>query len=580
MNTNILDQIRAAEKKISDIFSNEYNFSIPPYQRPYAWDTVQAGELLTDLREASNGSDLSNRVYFLGSVVLVKEPGNPLSRIVDGQQRLTTLTILLSVIRDLTSDARQKIQRGKYIKQAENRDERRPARLRLQLRQKDQPFFEVTIQTEGATLNLPPSNGLDDSQVRIVENATYFRQELEEISETERDNLISFILTQCYIVFVEVPDDSAARRIFTVLNARGLELIPTDILKADLLERARERTSQQLETELSDRWEDIETGLGRDRFVDLFTHMRMIYQREKPRSALEDGFPAFVHPFRGDPTTFVRDTLDPFANAMSILQDNSEIALRFGAKTASLVRTLGQLDNKDWEPPMLLCLKQHLDGKQIDMLQFVAKFERLAYFLFVTRADVNARMLRYGKVLNEIDPRDGKNARSSGLDLSQDEIFLFFDALDGPIYLKSRVVKPLLLRLDLALSDGIAVYDFPTITVEHVMPQTIDQGSQWDSWFPDSEEHSYWLHRLGNLILLSHRKNVRASNFDFQRKKSEYFVRNDLCAFLLTRQVLDLSNWNTDVLRTRQKALMNTLAKDWELEEELDNWRIQNASSV
>ena len=77
-------------------------------------------------------------------------------------------------------------------------------------------------------------------------------------------------------------------------------------------------------------------------------------------------------------------------------------------------------------------------------------------------------------VLNQIDPRERRTLRSTGLDLTDDEIHNFLDALDGPVYLKSRVVKPLLLRLDSSLSDGSAVYDYPTVSVEHVCPQTIE----------------------------------------------------------------------------------------------------------
>ena len=579
MSTTNLNQIDASEKQIKKILSDDYSFSIPPYQRPYAWDTSQAGELLSDLQDALNGQEGSNTVYFLGSVVLVKRSDNPDARIVDGQQRLTTLTILISVIRDLTDDISQKKLLDEYIKQAENQFEELPERLRLQLRQIDQSFFAKWIQTEGATSDLPETERLDGSKARIVENAKLFRTELSNLSVRVRDSLIKYILNNCYIVVVEVPSDSAARRIFTVLNARGLDLIATDILKADLLERAREQTGQLLETELSGRWEAIETELGRDRFVALFTHMRMVYQREKPRSALEDWFRKFVPPFKDDPATFVQETLEPYSSAMTKLQHNDEMSRLFGGKTAALVRTLSQLDNKDWEPPMLFCLKHYFDGRQIDMHEFVAKFERLAYYLFVTRADVNARMLRYGTVLDEIDPRDGKTMRPQGLELSQEEIFQFLDALDGPIYSKSRVVKPLLLRLDYALSDGTAMYDYPTITVEHVMPQTINQGTQWDCWLPESDERSYWVHRLGNLVLLSHRKNVKASNFDFEKKKSEYFVKNDFCAFLLTRQILEFEHWNTEFLRSRQEDLLKTLAKDWKIEEEFENWRNQRVNS-
>ena len=385
----------------------------------------------------------------------------------------------------------------------------------------------------------------------------------------QRGDLISFILNNCYLVVVAVPTDTAARRIFIVLNARGLDLSATDILKADLLERA----GQAREKELSTRWEDIELALDRDRFSDLFTHIRMIFEREKPRSALEVGFPKFVSPFRGDPEEFISRTLEPFADAFTLAEDRGKIESLFGARTMSLLRSLNRLDNKDWVPPLLLRLKQYAANDVVDVPDFIRKLERLAYYLFVTRSDVNARMARYADVLDQINPRTGRTRRSSGLILTDEDIGYFLDALDGPIYLKSRVVKPLLLRLDLALSDGSAIYDYPTISVEHVCPQTIETGSQWDDWFSNRETRDLWLHRMANLVLLTHRKNSSARNWNFNRKKSAYFVKDDACPFLLTQQVLDSTEWTPETLKDRQKAVLKTLSNSWGIADKCDTWR-------
>ena len=567
--STVMDRIEAGEKQIADVFSDGYAFTIPPYQRPYAWEVQQANELLDDLLEAMRPNSRSEGLYFLGSIVLVKTRGDSAAKVVDGQQRLTTLTILFSVLRDLTDDFELKIDREKYVKQTANRDRGLPERLRLHLRQRDQNFFENNVQRRDATAKLPRLDGLEGSQARIVENASHYRERLLGMTDVQRGDLISFILNNCYLVVVAVPTDTAARRIFIVLNARGLDLSATDILKADLLERA----GQAREKELSTRWEDIELALDRDRFSDLFTHIRMIFEREKPRSALEVGFPKFVSPFRGDPEEFISRTLEPFADAFTLAEDRGKIESLFGARTMSLLRSLNRLDNKDWVPPLLLRLKQYAANDEVDVPDFIRKLERLAYYLFVTRSDVNARMARYADVLDQIDPRAGRTPRSSGLILSDEDIGYFLDALDGPIYLKSRVVKPLLLRLDLALSDGSAIYDYPTISVEHVCPQTIETGSQWDDWFSDREARDHWLHRVANLVLLTHRKNSSARNWDFDRKKSAYFVKDDACPFLLTQQVLDSTEWTPETLKDRQMAVLQTLSNSWGIDGKFDKWR-------
>jgi len=104
---------------------------------------------------------------------------------------------------------------------------------------------------------LPDATKLEGSKKRIAENTTVLRRQLEQISEEQRNALIAFMIQHCYLVVVAVPTAEAARRIFTVLNARGLDLTPTDILKADLLERAGAN-----EASLANRWEQVEQALA------------------------------------------------------------------------------------------------------------------------------------------------------------------------------------------------------------------------------------------------------------------------------------------------------------------------------
>lgn len=567
-------RIEAAHKKIAEVFSKDYAFTIPAYQRPYAWETTQVEELLTDLSDAMGPESRSDGFYFLGSIVLVKTHGSPDSRVVDGQQRLTTLTILFSVIRDLTEDPVKQASRETYIKQVSNEDEGIPEALRLQLRQKDQAFFEKHIQTRGATDSLPSTDGQSGAKARIIENATAIRAKLLKMGEDKRSELLRFLLQSCYLVVVEVPTQTAARRIFTVLNARGMDLSATDILKADLLERAGEAK----ERHLSQRWEDIEVALERGKFSDLFTHIRMIFERDKPRSALENGFPEQVPIFRQDPVGFVDKVLEPYADAFMLSQNDAELRKRFGPTTADLVRSLDRLDNKDWLPPLLLCLRQSNEGKRDDVPEIVFQLERLAYYLFMVRADVNARMSRYADVLDALEPlaetktRAGVTDRTTGFTLTQTEASALFEALDGNVYLATRVVKPMLLRLEQASTDGSAIYDYPTITVEHVCPQTIAASSQWEDWFPQQEQHAELVHKIGNLVLLTHRKNASASNYDFDKKKTTYFAPGDACAFTLTAEVREATSWTPEDIEARQTIVLERLAKAWRLADDFESW--------
>jgi hypothetical protein len=554
--------IEAHERPIKRVFSDDYAFEIPAYQRPYAWEIEQARELLADLLDAMDDPSTSGGVYFLGSIVLIKSPSSPHAKVVDGQQRLTTLTILLSVLRDLTEDTERRLDRGGYVHQKANPDTGAAARHRLLLRERDRDFFHDNVQKAGATDNLPHYDKLQGSQQRIAQNAAYFRQRLEGMTEARRDQLVKFIIQHCYLVVVAVPTADAARRIFTVLNARGLDLTATDILKADLLDRA----GAEREDALAKRWEAVELELGRDPFVELFGHIRMMNEREKPRSALETAFPAKVPAFRGDPEAFVREVLEPAADAYDTLNDPGAVRTAFGMDAKRAVRSLNRIDNKDWVAPALLRLlkREANDGPAI--AQFLVDLERLAYFLFVTRADVNARVTRYAGVMDEFQPREGKPNAELGLQLSDEEKTAFIRTLDGPLYRRSRVCRPILERLDEALSSGGAEYDHPIVSIEHVLPQTVGADDEWASLIPDASVREEWVHRLANLVLLTRRINTRASNWDFARKKNEYFLGHDgVSPFHLTQQVREEETWTEEVLSERQAMLIQRLKQVWNL---------------
>src|SRR5262245_57658742 len=111
-------QIAGKEYYCKDIFDKSFRFFIPRYQRPYAWTTEQTEELLDDLWAASSADGVGiedKDPYFLGSIVLIKKEHHPRAEVIDGQQRLTTLTILLSVLRQLLPDSSDAI--SDYVRQ-------------------------------------------------------------------------------------------------------------------------------------------------------------------------------------------------------------------------------------------------------------------------------------------------------------------------------------------------------------------------------------------------------------------------------------------------------------------------------
>ena len=163
--------IKAEERNLDQVFSDYFFFEIPFYQRPYAWTKDEVNDLLSDLSEAMERDN--ETPYFLGSVVLVKSDGDTKGDVVDGQQRLTTLTILFCVLRELSNSDDSKGDLDKYIRQSGNKFSGIEDRFRLSLRAQDKDFFQNNVQTKGkldAFLSFD-TYGYSDSQLRILENA-------------------------------------------------------------------------------------------------------------------------------------------------------------------------------------------------------------------------------------------------------------------------------------------------------------------------------------------------------------------------------------------------------------------------
>ena len=545
--------IHASEKNLDKVLCNDYLFEIPVFQRPYAWTTEEVNELLDDLLFSMDRDD--QEPYFLGSIVLIKED-DPDSLVVDGQQRLTTLTMLLCSLRELADEDVKSLIDGRIRQKPDPLTGAREV-VRVKLRRQDQSFFHRYVQSEGGIQSLLDSTPKTetDSQVRISENVRLLHRKLGELSPEQRMKLASFIITHCYLVVVSTSNETSAYRIFSVLNNRGLDLTATDILKAEIIGGLTDDEQE----DYGEKWEDIEQELGRDKFSELFTHIRMIYGKAKQRRTLQEEFRQQVlsqHTGR----QFIDDVLDQYDDVYKRVLGLSDEKQKFG----QYLESLRLLDNADWVPPAMAYFFRHTDVPD-RLTKFTKDLERLAFGLFIRRANINDRITRYAEVLADIEQENDVCRDEGPLQLNTDEKAEIRRILDGPIYTLPRVPRPLLLRLDRLLAEAGAVYDHPIISVEHVLPQNPQECSQWLTWFPDEEERRHWTHRLANLVLLSSRKNAKASNYEFDRKKKEYFQKGGVQTFALTTQVVDKGEWTPDVLVDRQKQLLTKLEEEWRL---------------
>jgi Protein of unknown function DUF262/Protein of unknown function (DUF1524) len=558
-------EIKGEHRPIEKVFCDDFVLKIPHYQRPYAWKLENAQELLTDLLSfmgEGNGKVDDLPPYFLGSIVLVKDDTRPDADVIDGQQRLTTLTILLAVLR-ATTEKGFRDGLTEFLYQAGNPVTGAPDQYRLRLRPRDAEFFREFIQVEDGLPKLSAlTRELPDAQQRIRENALLFQRELDALPVERRRRLASYLVRRCYLVVVSTPDTDSAYRIFSVLNDRGLDLSHADILKADIVGKIED---EELQKAYATKWEEAEDAIGRDAFKDLFGHLRMTYRRAKLEGTVLAEFRKYVIEKVPDPKKLVDEVIVAGAWAYDQIRRctwDGEADSATQSRIEAMLEWLNRMDNVDWVPPAIRILLTTADAAKV--LQLLDALERLAAFLLVRRANVNERIHRYAAVLDAIDKGIAGDA-GSPLQLSTDEQKQFVAALDGDVYLEPKIRVYVLLRLDQALGDASAKYDVSTITVEHVLPQNPRQNSEWLKNFP-TEADRRWTHRLGNLLLLPRRKNSEASNWDFDEKKKRYFTsKKGVSTFALTSQVLNEKVWTPDVVARRQTATLDTLKKCWSL---------------
>lgn len=566
MSTNVEKKERkllsAHEYPISKIFCDDYLFRIPSYQRPYSWRAEQASELVTDLQDYIKGKSGSIELlnpYFLGSIVLIKEDSSD-SEVIDGQQRLTTLTILFSVLRSLIKDDEIIGEITKYIGQKGSKLLGNKDTFRISLRPRDQNFFKKYIQESDNIQDLfEISTELKDSQENIKNNAYCIYNQLKNESQEELFRLTQFILIGCYLVIVATPDMDSAYRIFSVMNDRGLDLSATDILKSNIIGGVLEEESQ----EYTDKWEDIEESIGRESFRDLFSHIRMIYRRSKPQGTLVKEFNEHVKATES-PKKFIDSVLVPYSKSYTNLIYGDYASNYKAEEINKKISWLRKIDNSDWLPPAILYMSSN-NEKPEKLFTFLSSLERLASCLMVFRGNINYRIKRYSEITEWIVRGHDINEDKSPIHLTNEEINKTLEHLNGDVYKSTRTRLMILLRLDSIISDSSAIYDHRVITVEHVLPQNPEDKSEWINWIPDEKKRKELVHKLGNLALLSRAKNSSARNYELERKKNSYFAVQGVSPFAITTQILSNDTWTEEVIENRQKEYISKLTDEWNL---------------
>ena len=251
------DYFKPESLTIEAIFSNADSFyQMPIYQRPYSWDKDRVEQLWADIFEAyenhkENPSQDNN--YFLGSLVVVKNK-NGAYDVVDGQQRITTLTILFCVLRDLKLDAITAYNKKIQNSIANLVDDK--VRLKLTTQLNNQAIFEEYI-LNGINFNDLNKNKKDN---RFLQTASYFKDLIEKVEPNALNEFVKYLFENTVLIRVSCTDESFAIKLFSVLNDRGLDLTSADIIKAHLMQQLDDEKRPQFNEE----WKKLKEEFGVD----------------------------------------------------------------------------------------------------------------------------------------------------------------------------------------------------------------------------------------------------------------------------------------------------------------------------
>ncbi len=563
-----------ASLTLTHLFSSPFHFSVPSYQRPYSWTTIEAGQLLEDITAAAGlggAVDAAEPDYFLGTILLLDGTGGDLPKarereprmfeIIDGQQRLVTLAMLAAVLRDLGTErwrwgGRNRL--DQLVAADSTAAKQLGARFRIEISAHEQDFLQKNVQDRGACLVTSEAETLGDAEDRLLKVRDHFVRELSVLEEADRRRLTDYLCDQCHFVVVLTRDIDRAHRLFTVLNERGRSLQRNDILKAEVLKGIpHERRAAAI-----DKWESAARLLG-SRFETFFSHVFSIYGRGDTK--IIAGVRRTIREV-GGPEAFLNEIVAPLSGAYDTVLRAGDVNLNIDPDVRRYLVCLGRLPEGDWAPAAILAMQQYADDPERTKL-LLKEIDRLAHLLRVLCVGSGKRVRRLADVVQLVSSRAPIRPGEGPFALTRDEVRNIGYHLRSMYRRDAQVCKQLLLRLNDELTRGTTVLDPKDYSVEHVLPQRPGATSEWRRWFADAEEREMCTESIGNLVAVTQRQNDRARNQEFSRKREIYRgAVDDPPVLAITRDAVEANVWRGEEIRAREAKLLGLMRDTWGIE--------------
>ena len=523
-----MSKLNIDQKNIGTLFSDKKSdFLIPDYQRPYAWEKEECQTLWNDIFEFAFPDDDSTKFnsdeeYYLGPIVTFKNENGKLE-IIDGQQRLTTLMLLLRAFYDKFESMKdiQSIKTREFIERCIWKTDEfgTPDKDRLKIDSE-----VATDNDKEEFLQILKTGIVEKSQnSKYAKNYEFFQEKIADFINhyaSYLPNLPIRILNNCILLPIEADNQNTALRIFSTLNDRGMPLSDADIFKAQFYKYYSKKNEKN---EFIKKWKDLEdicnkifkpiSGTPMD---ELFTRY-MYYERAKQgnKSSTTEALRKF---YEKDSYALLNNdqTLNNLIDLANFWNDiSNQDKDRFSEKVLRRLFVLNYAPNGMWTYFLSVYFMQNKDEKnELDddkLYDFLNKITAFIWAYAITNPGVNAlRTPVYAEMINIVE---NKNVTFEDFKF---ELSSIKNAIENYGFWNQRPVTKSMLTWWAFNNENQKLLELSNVfEIEHIFAKNRQENEK-------SLSNTKYLEVLGNKSLLEKRINIRASDYRFNDKR-KYF---------------------------------------------------------
>jgi hypothetical protein len=561
--SNLLDTKTVS---LGEIFGNGKIYKVPPFQRDYSWGEDQWDDLWTDVLSVYQ----TGGQHYMGAVVL-QNKGDKQFLIIDGQQRFTTLSLLLlatiekikSLVKEgeLLDENKERVEllMGKFIGQKD------PVSLRygskLYLNENNDQFFQSRLVQFKSPILVAK---LNDSERLLWKAYQFFKERLDELfGDSPSGEALAKFLDQSVadrIMFIQivVENELNAYTVFETLNARGVELTSTDLLKNYLFSLVA-RIESHIDL-VKAQWKKITDTVGMQDFPTFLRHFLNSRQDLIPRDNL---FKVVRQQVSNEEQVFaLLDELEKYAYIHRALGSPFDELWKEDNEVPPLIAAL-KLFRVTQFKPLLLVAYTHLEWETFKRLLNDLVVISFRYNVIAKRHAKNAERA-FNKAANGVfdgtmhSSRDVFKQVLSQIYISDEDFHNDFSTQTINTNRDKKLARYILYKLEGQV--GGVKYDYETDegTIEHILPENLNE--EWAEKFT-AEEHQKLTFAIGNLTLLEPKINRQIAQKPFDEKKLAYANSQ----YQMSKEI-NASDWTPTAIKHRQAGLAKTAKSIWKVQ--------------